>query len=152
MKVDSSTQLGANAMAGVLGITARRLQQLVKEGHVGRVQSGRYELGPTVRDYLAFSQASKSEEAIDFYLQRARKMRAEADRIELELATQRREYIHATHVERILERFASEAAASFEAAPGRIRNRIPHLSSKEIDIIKTVLAGTRNAVANLKPS
>lgn len=93
-----------------------------------------------------------SPAVLDLTAERARKERLQADRTEFDLAIARKEYVHISHVERILERFAAQAAATFDAVTSKIKNRLPHLSQRDIDVIKKELAGTRNAVAELRPS
>ena len=67
------------------------------------------------------------------------------------LATQRKEHVHVSVIQGLLEQFAGQPAAIFQSAPSRIKNRLPHLKSRDINIIKKELAGISDANADIRP-
>jgi phage terminase Nu1 subunit (DNA packaging protein) len=67
------------------------------------------------------------------------------------LATQRKEHVHVSVIGDLLAQFAGQASAIFQSAPSRIKNRLPHLKSREINIIEKELAGISNAIAEIRP-
>ena len=151
-----ATQTEAAEHIDVADRTFRRLQ---KEGilppNKGR---GGYDLEACRVAYIrhlrgvASGQHAADPETLDLTMERARKERAMADKTEFDLSILKKEYVHISHVERILERFAAQAAAAFDAVAAKIKNRLPHLSQRDIDVVKKELAGTRNAVAELRPA
>ncbi len=61
------------------------------------------------------------------------------------------EHVHVSVIGDLLAQFAGQASAIFQSAPSRIKNRLPHLKSREINIIKKELAGISNAIAEIRP-
>ncbi len=87
MPGEADRELGAKAMATLLGITPRRLQQLAAEEYVERGTRGRYRLGETVRGYvksLKDSFEARSAKTGDDEMKelRKRKLRNEIERDE----------------------------------------------------------------------
>lgn len=153
----TENEVTADVLAKLFNMTPRRVHQLVKEGVIPKVGRGKYPLATSIRSYVGHLQGlaastGTSNDAPDLLRERTRKERANADKTEFDLAIQRKEYVHVSHVERILERFASQAAAVFDSVTAKIKNRLPHLSQRDIDVVRKDLAGTRNAVADLRPS
>ncbi len=61
------------------------------------------------------------------------------------LATQRKEHVHVSVIGDLLAQFAGQASTIFQSAPSRIKNRLPHLKSREINIIKKDTSSPRLA-------
>ena len=80
-----------------------------------------------------------------------RRTRAQAEKLEADLAIQRKEHVHISVMRDLLARFAGEASAIFQSAPSRIKNRLPHLKSRDINVIKKELANVSNAIADIRP-
>lgn len=136
------------------GRTARRVQQLAAEGIITKAARGKYPIVTATSQFIAYQDKmlDGADESIDFRQERARKERAQADKTEFELAVARREYVHVTHVERVLERASSAAAARFDAITSRLKSRYPDLTEKQIEGIKKEIAEARNFVAQIDPA
>jgi phage terminase Nu1 subunit (DNA packaging protein) len=100
---------------------------------------------------VASGQRSEDSEALDPIAERARKDAAQANRTEFDLSVLKKEYIHVSHLERMLERFASAAAAKFDSIGARLHQQYPDLKARHIDGIKAEIADARNYVAGLQP-
>jgi phage terminase Nu1 subunit (DNA packaging protein) len=69
-------------LAGLVGVSSRRIRQLAENGTLERAGRGRYELGPALRALLEDAAGSGSA----LQRERTRKVAADATRAELELA------------------------------------------------------------------
>lgn len=134
--------------------SARRVQQYASEGVITKAGRGKYPLLTATSEFIAYQDKllDGDDESIDFRKERARKERAQADKTEFDLAVARREYVHVSHVERVLERASSAAAARFDAITSRLKNRYPDLTEKQIAGIKKEIAEARNFVAQIDPA
>jgi phage terminase Nu1 subunit (DNA packaging protein) len=143
----------AASLATLFGISERHVRRLARDGIIPKVARGKYPLTASVRGFIGElqRQVEGSQESIDLRTEQARRTRLQADRLELDLSTQRGEFIHISNVRDVLAQFASRAAAVFQSAPSRIKNRIPNLKPRELTIIKRELAGVSNAIADIRP-
>lgn len=74
-------------IARLLKLTERRVQQLSKEGVIPKTEKNRYELAPAVQGYIGYLQdrmAGNSAMPADFHIEKARLVKAQADKAELE--------------------------------------------------------------------
>jgi len=77
-------------IAKLLMISDRRVQQLTKEGVIPKAERGRYELAPVVQGYIRFLQErsiGKEVGTIDYNIEKARLVKNQADKAELEVET-----------------------------------------------------------------
>ena len=75
-------------IARLFGVSERRIQQLAKDGIIPKAEKGKYELVGCVRGYIAFLQErafGKDVMTIDAHQERARLLKAQADKTELEV-------------------------------------------------------------------
>lgn len=152
MPDDPETPVSAGFVAGVLGITVRRVQQLAKEGLFEKVGRGRYPLGATVRAYQRVLEGKVERlGGLDLTAERARRERAQAEKTEFDLAVAKQRYVHVDVFETLLERFASIAASRFDAIRSRLKVKYPDLTTAYIDGIEKEISEARNAVAELRP-
>ncbi len=90
-------------------------------------------------------------DGLDPIAERARKDAAQANKTEFELSVAKKEYVHVGHLEKVLSRFASSAAAAFDSIAARLHQKYPDLKARHIDGIRTEIAEVRNYVAGLQP-
>ena len=76
-KITDETVVGATELATVLGITARRVQQLAQDGTFHAVSRGKYSLSGCVRKYIALQAKPKTD--ADTANAERRKVVSEAD-------------------------------------------------------------------------
>ncbi len=60
MDIDAKSEVNVTALASILGITARRVQQLTQDGTIQTASKGKYELGSAVQEYIEFRAKEKS--------------------------------------------------------------------------------------------
>lgn len=92
------------ALARLLNVTERRVQQLAKDGIISKPLKGKYDLVGCVQGYIRYLQdrdSAKGVAAIDSHLERARLIKAKADKTEIEVEALMATYIQAAEVERI---------------------------------------------------
>ena len=79
----------------LLDLSPRRVQQLVKEGIIPKLERGRYELVPVVRAYIHYLRERNIQAGVVSLEEvRTRKIKAEAELAEIDLAQQRGETIN----------------------------------------------------------
>lgn len=78
-------------IADLLGVSGRRVDQLVHEGVAVRVEPGKFDAAQTVQNYIAkvSTKAEKQAAALDAEHELARQRRASADMTELRMAQMR---------------------------------------------------------------
>ena len=125
--------------AAYLDVSTRRHRDLVKSGVLPPSKGpGGYDLDAQRVAYIrhlrgvASGQHNPTPGSPDLTKERARKERAYADKIEFELAIARKEYVHISNVERVLEQFATAAADRFDAVASRLKHRYPSMKQSQL--------------------
>jgi phage terminase Nu1 subunit (DNA packaging protein) len=116
----------AQALAAWLNLSKSRVYQLVSQG-MPRKLRGRFEIEECSRWYIRFLQAALEKRAIptdDGFIseqkERVRKMRADADLKELDLAKQRGELVAIADVEREMTDLVLTTKARLHSLPARL--------------------------------
>lgn len=105
-------------LSEILGVTARRVQQLADEGIIPKpIKNGDYDIPICVRQYFEYLYEPNSSDEIDGKQERARKNRAEADRIEFDLAIKKNEYIKTDVIVYELEKVVSNCRSKLLSVP-----------------------------------
>jgi hypothetical protein len=110
-------------IAGLLDLTERRVQQLVRQGVIPRGERGRYDLVGAVRGYVRFlrEQATRAQGGeVDFSAERARLIKAKADLAEMEAALRRGELVPAQRVEQAWTAVLARLRARLLVLPDRL--------------------------------
>lgn len=100
------TTLPVNQLAKLLMLSDRRVQQLAKQGAVVKADNGRYDLVKSVQGYIRFLQSKSIGNAaspgldLDYHVEKARKMKSDADLGEINVAKARGQLIDAAVAER----------------------------------------------------
>lgn len=93
-------------LCAVLDLSRRRIQQLAEEGIIPKPQkNGDYDLAACTSAYFEYVYASNDnseEQQLDGRYERARKAKAEADKLEFNLSIQKGEYIKTEFLEQTL--------------------------------------------------
>jgi hypothetical protein len=90
-------------IAKLLLISERRVQQLVKDGVIPKTEHGRYELAPTVQGYVRYLQErslGRPSAPEDYHNEKARLVKLQADRAELEVEELQGRLVRADDVSR----------------------------------------------------
>lgn len=135
---------GSADTARVLGITARRLQQLTKDGIIAKENYGKYEMTKVVPAYLQFriSQLeSEDEKELNFKKEKTLLTRAQRKKAETELSVMKGELHKAEDVERVMNNMLSAFRNRCLTIPSRAS---PTLVNKSLNEIKLSLRAEIN--------
>lgn len=126
------TGVSVDVVAGLFGLTPRRIQQLVKEGVLPRGERGRYNLAACVRAYVAFlqlklheAQSSQRSSARDALAEdKALKVRAERELVEMKVQERRAQLVPSADVRWQMERLCGTLRSRVLGVRGRWAPRI----------------------------
>ena len=144
----------AAAMAKLLELTPRRLQQLVAEGVIPRAQRGRYELIPVVQGYVRYlrSRAIAGDGQGGDPGDRARLVRAKADIAEMEAERMRGNLVPADEADEAWQPIATTIRQRCLATPTRAAPLVAVETNVNIchEIIETFVKDALADIASLK--
>lgn len=117
-KVDSKLEL----LAEILVLTPRRIQQLVEDDVIpAPKKQGQYDIPACVQAYYYKEFCGEiGENGLDGTQERARKAKAEADRIEFDLAIKKKEYVAADLVLHEIEKSIMNCRGKLLAMPRKL--------------------------------
>lgn len=142
---DPYTQAG---VAQVVGITQQNIAALAKVG----VFEGAKTVREGVLRYCARQRAYASKNEGGLSDERAKLAKAQRDRIEMENAARRGELAPITVLRDTLAAMATACVAHIDAVPGKARQRMPHLSARDLATLDALLKEARNAMAATRPA
>lgn len=122
-----SAQITVTALAKMLQITPRRVQQLADQGVIPRAGRGKYDLEAAVAGYVAFIQdrtPQPSDGQIDYREEKARLTKAQADIAEIELAKARQEVAPVIEFERTTAAIMTMLQVNMLNIPQRVVTRL----------------------------
>jgi phage terminase Nu1 subunit (DNA packaging protein) len=131
---DSIPTCKVGALARLLNVTERRVQQLAKDGIISKPLKGKYDLVACVQGYIRYLQdrdSAKGALAIDSHVERARLIKAKADKTELEVHALNSTYIQASEVERIWCTIIGAFRAKLLALPSKCSQLIAPFAKPE---------------------
>ena len=68
IKIDAEAEISTTELAAILGVTARRVQQMAQDGTIVPVRRGYFQLGDAVQRYINFlskPQISEAEQKLE---------------------------------------------------------------------------------------
>ena len=116
-----------STIAKLFNLTERRVQQLASEGVIPKPERGKYDLVASVRGYIAYLQDrafGKEVVHVDAHQERARLLKAQADKTELEFKTMQSQVIAADQVELLWSGLVSAFRARMLALPTRCAHSV----------------------------
>ncbi len=119
-----------STIAKLFNLTERRVQQLAKEGVIPKPEKGKYDLVGCVRGYVAYLQErafGKTMAVGDTHHERARLLKLQADKTELEVETIRGKLIPAEETEELWASLLATFRARMLAMPTRAAHLVSHL-------------------------
>lgn len=124
-------------LAELLGITVRRLHQLVGEGVAVKTAPGEFDAGATVRNMLAAASRKGEAKSADtaMSIQKERLAREQADAIAAKNARLRGELVPAAEVERRWSDVLRRIRSGVLAVPARVRQSCPHFTARDVTTI-----------------
>jgi phage terminase Nu1 subunit (DNA packaging protein) len=138
----SSPVVSLAVIAKLFNLTGRRVQQLVAEGIIPRAEKGKYELVPCVRGYISYLQeraVGKSVEDIDTNKERGRLLKAQADKVDLEVAALRGELVPIDKTQAVWTAYLANCRAKLLAIPHKLAPRV--LLAKEVAEVQAIIEG-----------
>lgn len=120
-------------LADLLGLSTRTVKDLAARGVLPRTARGRYDLKASVQNYTRSLRDSAALRGGDDATTAARRREAEAraEKVELQNARTRREFVPAAEVERRWSEILRDVRARMLAVPARVRARLGHLTSTD---------------------
>jgi phage terminase Nu1 subunit (DNA packaging protein) len=126
-------------LARLFNLTERRIQQLAKDGVIPKPEKGKYDLIASTQGYIKYLQdraAGKDIEPRDTYIERARLLKAQADKTEIEVKALNGDLIAAEQVELMWAGLVSSFRARMMALPVRCAHRVMNITGyQEIEEI-----------------
>jgi len=118
-------EVKATAMAHLLGVSIRRVNQLAAEGMAVKTAPGTFDAAATIQAYIAHitGKAGNRESTLDLTAERARLAKEQADQIALKNTLARGETLDAEAVAREWEGIIADVRSAMLAVPGRLRRR-----------------------------
>jgi phage terminase Nu1 subunit (DNA packaging protein) len=153
MAFDQDQRVTADTMADLLNMSVTHLYRLKKKGifvRRGTRTGGGFPIRENLHNYLAhINQDLEGEREKETDDPKTRLDHLKVQEKEMDLAIQKREYIHRSELVSWTEQVGSQLHAVLEALPSQIKKRIPHLRGAEINLIKDMLAKAANGIARL---
>jgi phage terminase Nu1 subunit (DNA packaging protein) len=119
-------------LAKLFNLTDRRVQQLAKDGIIPKAEKGKYDLIAATRAYIKYLQeraTGRDIEPQDTYVERARLLKAQADKTELEVKAINAEVIAADQVELLWSGLVSAFRSRMIALPTRCAHLVMTLKT-----------------------
>lgn len=157
----ASPSYPVGTIAKLLLISERRVQQLSQQGTIPKNQHGRYDLIPAVQGYIRYLQEramGKGGGGDDYHTEKARLIKLQADKAQIDLDILEEKLIFAEHVqkawENVLMAFKSKLMAiptkaapviAAETQPGQIQQILD-------DLVRETLAELANYDPEIDPT
>lgn len=141
---------GTAQMCAFLGVTDRRLQQLVDEGVAVRESRGKYNAFETIRAYLGFVKDGDEEEVDSDAIwkrERARWTKERADQVEIKNAMLRGEIVLVSDAVALLSEEEAEVRAGIEATEPELIGQIANRALSHGEVARLVRASHQKAFA-----
>lgn len=136
-------------LAEILGLTPRRIQQLAEDGVIPKPdKSGQYDIPTCIQAYYYKEFCGDEDDELDGKHERARKAKAEADRIEFDLNIKKGLYVSAELVTHELEKIIMNCRSKLLALP---RKYAPILATAQNpnEVEKILTSGVEEALNEL---
>jgi len=118
-------EVKTQVMAHLLGLSPRRITQLVEEEIAVKVGHGTFDAAATIQNYIAHAtgKAGNRESTLDLTAERARLAKEQADAQALKNTLARGETLDAEAVAQTWEGIIADVRSAMLAVPGRLRRR-----------------------------
>lgn len=118
--------VSSSVLAGLFGLTDRRIRQLEKEGVIKKVARGRYSLQENIKSYISHIKANADlkeknteENKVDYDEEHALLERRKREKIEIELAAMRGTMHYSEDVQRVMNDMLANFKAKILAFPSK---------------------------------
>lgn len=139
-------------LADLLGITTRRVNQLAKEGIAVRSSPGKFDASASVQNMLTHVSVRTEAKGVNIDLDREKTRLAseQADQVAFKNRQARGELLPASDVEAEWADVLRKVRAGVLACTSRIRNRLPHLTMTDGEVIDRELREALTELGNDK--
>lgn len=144
-------EISGVVLAKLFNLTERRVQQLAKEGVIPKAERGKYELVGSVRGYVKYLQERAEGRGVapqDLHTERARLVKAQADKTEIEVAEMGRALIPAKRVIEAWEQLVAAFRARCLALPSKLAPQLAAVNEIR-EIQHHIAGGVREALEEL---
>lgn len=133
--------------AAIVGVSEATVSQMVADGVLVRGETA-HEWIMAYCDRLREVAAGRAAAGgLDLATERAMLARSQRERIDMQIARERRELTPTVVLEQVLAGTAAKVAGVLDAIPGMVRRRVPQLVAADIDMIAAEVAKARNVVS-----
>ncbi|MGE8103551.1 hypothetical protein ACQKP1_07640 [Allorhizobium sp. NPDC080224] len=139
------------ALAGLLGLSSRRISQLSEEGIAVRVGPGTFDAAVTIQNYIRHiaGKAGSRDANLDLNAEKARLAKEQADGQSMKNAQLRGELVEAEAVAQEWESIIADVRSAMLAVPGRLRRRAGSaLDAAAISLVDHEIREALTALAN----
>lgn len=145
-----SDDLTAADLAGLLGISERAVNDLARRQIIARAGRGRFAVSQIARycEHLRSMRAAGNCGPAPVVEERARLLKAQADKAELQVAAARGELLPAADVERRWSDVLRGVRAAMLAVSSRVRQRLPGLTSADVAELDAEIRAALTEAAN----
>ncbi len=123
-----------------LDMSVRRFRELIDEGVIDRAEKGDYDLKATIRQYVQnireVAAGRSGEETVGKMADEARKMKAQADKAELEVAQIRGELIPADQIADVMHAAVQTMKTRLTAIPAKCA---PLVGARDVAVAERVI-------------
>ena len=137
----------AQELAGILGITDRRVQQLVPEVFT-REGRGAYDLAKCVQAYITYQVGLVRSKTGTKEEEETRWTKLRADKVDLEIRVMNKELIPAEAVGAMLGQVVAAARSKFLALPSSIKTKRPDIDVDVISFVETEIRSVLEEMAD----
>jgi phage terminase Nu1 subunit (DNA packaging protein) len=120
------------SLARLFNLTERRIQQMARDGIIPKPEKGKYDLIGCTRAYIKYLQeraTGRDIEPQDAYLERARLLKAQADKTELEVKSLNGQVVPSEQVELLWSGLVASFRLRMLAMPVRCALRVMNLKT-----------------------
>lgn len=144
-------ELKTAAIAGLLALSPRRINQLAEEGIAVRISPGTFDAAATVQNYVRHVSGKAGSQTVnlDLNAENARLAKERADAQALKNSQTRGELVEAEAVAQTWEGIVAEVRSAMLAVPGRLRRRAgASLDAAAIELIDHEIREALTALAD----
>ncbi|MFT5871122.1 MAG: phage terminase Nu1 subunit (DNA packaging protein) [Clostridium sp.] len=137
------TVVNSITLATILGITDRRVRQLVQEGIINTKARGKYELVKTIQHYCTYlrqkteADSNKQGSKIDYEIERALHEKVKREKADLQFKVMKGEMHRAIDVENVMVDMITNAKAKLLGIPAKAAPMI--IGYADIPMIQSIL-------------
>lgn len=132
-------------LAGLLKISVRNVDMLVTKGVFAKISPATFDARASLAAYIEYARRGGNS---DLDSEKLRLTREQADKIEIQNASARRELVSAAEVEREWSSILRDVRAMMLAIPSRVQQRLPHLTAHDAGAIDREIRDALQEVAH----